>query len=529
MSFQSIVARGAMLAFAGAVLAASAAAQDIKFFRIGTGGTAGTYYPIGGLIANAISNPPGSRPCADGGSCGVPGLVATAVASNGSVANINGIVSGQLESGFTQSDVAYWAYTGTGVYEGKPKVADLRLIANLYPETIHIVARKGAGIASVADLKGKRVSLDEPGSGTLVDARIILAAFGMTEKDIKPEYLKPNQAGDKMRDGGARRVLLRRRLPDRRDFGARVRGRRHRARSGHGPRRSTRCARSTRFFAPDTIPANTYKGVGEVKTIAVGAQWVTSAKQPDALIYEITKAHVERQLAQAARCRPREGQGDPGGQRDGRRGHSVPSGRREVLQGEGPAQVARRCTAAGRREAHGPDFWRGVPGDRAIDAIHTLELEEKFDPDMRFRPLVPPASAIVAVPADRPLLLPLLHRRLRPAARDHPPRRPPRVRARARVPRLSDAEGACWSGGAPRAGIRRAACRSSTGCWRSPSRSRSSTSPTIFDDLAFRVGNPMPIDWIMGSILVVLLLEATRRAMGWPLPIIAIIFMVYAL
>ncbi len=122
-------------------------AQDIKFFRIGTGGTAGTYYPIGGLLANAISNPPGSRPCNEGGSCGVPGLVATAVASNGSVANINGITSGQLESGFTQSDVAYWAYTGTGVYEGKPKVADLRLIGNLYPETIHIVARKGAGSA----------------------------------------------------------------------------------------------------------------------------------------------------------------------------------------------------------------------------------------------------------------------------------------------------------------------------------------------------------------------------------------------
>ena len=129
---------------AAAAAAGTAVAQDIKFFRIGTGGTAGTYYPIGGLIANAISNPPGSRACNDGGSCGAPGVVATAVASNGSVANINGIQSGSLESGFTQSDVAYWAYTGTGVYEGKPKVADLRLIGNLYPETIHLVARKGA-------------------------------------------------------------------------------------------------------------------------------------------------------------------------------------------------------------------------------------------------------------------------------------------------------------------------------------------------------------------------------------------------
>jgi len=279
--------------FAAAVLAAIAAtaatAQDVKFFRIGTGGTAGTYYPIGGLLANAISNPPGSRPCNEGGSCGVPGLVATAVASNGSVANINGITSGQMESGFTQSDVAYWAYTGTGVYEGKPKVADLRLVANLYPETIHVVARKGAGIKSVADLKGKRVSLDEPGSGTLVDARIILAAFGITEKDIKAEYLKPNQAGDKMKDGGLDAFFFVGGYPTGAISELASAGAGIELVPVTGPEVDKMLAQYG-FFAPDTIPANTYKGVDAVKTIAVGAQWVTSTKQADALIYEVTKA-----------------------------------------------------------------------------------------------------------------------------------------------------------------------------------------------------------------------------------------------
>ena len=191
----------AALGLAGVLGASLADAQQMSFFRIGTGGTSGTYFPIGGLIANAISNPPGSRECDKGGSCGVPGMIATAVASNGSVANINGIVSGSLESGLSQSDVAYWAWSGTGVWEGKPKVEDLRAIAGLYPETIHLVARKGAGIKSPADLKGKRVSLDEPGSGTLIDARIVLAAYGLTEKDLKPEYLKPNASGDRLRDG----------------------------------------------------------------------------------------------------------------------------------------------------------------------------------------------------------------------------------------------------------------------------------------------------------------------------------------
>jgi len=289
MLLKKLLKGASALMLAGAIVGTYAVAQEIKFFRIGTGGTAGTYYPIGGLLANAISNPPGSRACNEGGSCGVPGLVATAVASNGSVANINGIQSGQMESGFTQSDVAYWAFTGTGVYEGKPKVADLRLIANLYPETIHIVARKGAGISSVADLKGKRVSLDEPGSGTLVDARIILGAYGITEKDIKAEYLKPNQAGDKIRDGGLDAFFFVGGYPTSAISELASAGGGIELVPVAGPE-VDKMRQQYGFFSPDTIPANTYKGIGEVKTIAVGAQWVTSAKQPDALIYEVTKA-----------------------------------------------------------------------------------------------------------------------------------------------------------------------------------------------------------------------------------------------
>jgi TRAP transporter TAXI family solute receptor len=272
----------------GIAFAAGAVAQQIQFFRIGTGGTAGTYFPIGGLLANAISNPPGSRACDQGGSCGVPGLVATAVASNGSVANINAIAGGSMESGFTQSDVAYWAYSGTGIYEGKPKVAGLRLIANLYPESIHLVARKGAGIKGVADLKGKRVSLDEPGSGTLVDARLILASYGMTEKDLKAEYLKTQQAADKLKDGqldaffsvsgwpqGAISELA--------------------STSGidlvpiDGPEADALVSKYS-FFAKDEIPADAYKNVAGVKTVSVNAIWATSIKQPEPLIYAITAA-----------------------------------------------------------------------------------------------------------------------------------------------------------------------------------------------------------------------------------------------
>lgn len=202
------------LTLALAVAGAATSANAQQFFRIGTGGTAGTYYPVGGMIANSISQP--------------GKLIATAVASNGSVANINGILGGSLEAGFTQSDVAYWAYSGTGTFDGKPKAQDLRLIATLYPESIHLVARKGSGIKTVADLRGKRVSMDEPGSGTLVDVRLILGAFGMTDKDIKAEYLKPNQAGDKLKDGGLDAFFFVSGA-GRRDFRTGLQRRRHRA------------------------------------------------------------------------------------------------------------------------------------------------------------------------------------------------------------------------------------------------------------------------------------------------------------
>lgn len=283
---RTLIALGAA---AGLAAAGVPFAQEIQFFRIGTGGTAGTYFPIGGLLANAISSAPGSRPCEEGGSCGVPGLVATAVASNGSVANINAISGGALESGFSQSDVAYWAFTGTGVFEGKPKVESLRTIANLYPESIHLVARAGSGIQSPADLRGKRVSLDEPGSGTLVDARIILAAYGLTDNDVQAEYLKPNQAGDRMKDGAMDAFFFVGGFP----AGAIA----ELASSGTGIElvpiagpEAEKILEEYRFFAADLVPEGTYQGVGETPTISVNAQWVTSERIDEELIYGITKA-----------------------------------------------------------------------------------------------------------------------------------------------------------------------------------------------------------------------------------------------
>ncbi len=268
------IARRHLVCAAVALVLASTAAHAQQFFRIGTGGTAGTYYPVGGMIANIVSQP--------------GKVAATAQSSAGSVANVNAVISGAAESGFSQADVASWAYTATGVWQGRPPVTGLRLIANLYPESVHIVTRKGSGIKSVADLKGKRVALDEPGSGTLINARTILAAYGLKDADLKPEYIKPNQAGDKMKDGALDAFFF--------TGGAPAGAIAELAASGAGIElvaidgpQADALRKTSGFFAPDTIPADTYKGVAAVKTLAVGAQWVTSDKADANLVYEIVK------------------------------------------------------------------------------------------------------------------------------------------------------------------------------------------------------------------------------------------------
>ncbi len=263
---------GVLLTIALGAASLSVSAQ--QFVRIGTGGTAGTYYPVGTLLAQAVS---------------IPGqVVVSAQPSNGSLGNVNGVASGAIETGFSQADVATWAQTGTGIFQGRPPVSELRLIATLYPEAIQIVASKSAGIRSVADLKGKRVALDEPGSGTLVNARAVLAAWGLREGDVRAEYIKPNQAGDKMRGGQLDAFFF--------TGGAPAPAIADLAASGlielvplDGPPVRTLTSASP-FLQADTLPAGTYVGVDATKTLMVSAQWVTSERMDAQLVYQLTRA-----------------------------------------------------------------------------------------------------------------------------------------------------------------------------------------------------------------------------------------------
>ena len=172
---------------------------ELTILRIGTGGTGGTYFPIGSLIAQLVSEQRDDEGRLRGP--GVEKLLAVAQISRGSVANVDGMRRGVLDAALSQSDVSYWAYHGMAIFGGKPRQDDLRVVAHLYPESLHLVARKGSGIARVPDLKGKRVSLDEPGSGTVLDARVIIENYGLKESDLRSVYLKPHFAVQQIEKG----------------------------------------------------------------------------------------------------------------------------------------------------------------------------------------------------------------------------------------------------------------------------------------------------------------------------------------
>ncbi len=277
---------GAVLAVG--LVAGAASAADPSFFRIGTGSAGGTYFPIGGTIANGISAPPGSRPCDKGGQCGVPGLIAIAQSTTASVFNNTAVQNGELEAGLAAADVTRSMYFGEGKFEGKPH-PKLRIIANLYPEDLHLVLPKGQKINSLADLKGKRVGIAQAGSGTQVAVLQMLEAWGITRDDIDAAELNNSQSAERLADGQldayfyaagwpvAAMVQL-----------ASTKGMELHSFSDEDLKKINEIIPA---YIPSRIPAGVYEGIDyEVKTPAVSALLVVSSDLSEDLVYGITKA-----------------------------------------------------------------------------------------------------------------------------------------------------------------------------------------------------------------------------------------------
>ncbi|MFC3883314.1 TAXI family TRAP transporter solute-binding subunit [Bacillus songklensis] len=247
-----------------------------KQISIVTGGTGGTYYPLGGAMADIISDNTDAS--------------ATAQASGASAENMQTLSNGDADIAFTQTDIASYASEGKMMFDGKP-IKNIKAIGTLYPETIQIVTLKEKGIKSVEDLKGKTVSVGAPGSGTYANAEQILEIHGMKMDDIKAQNLSFDESTEGIQDGTIDAAFITAGTPT-------------------GAVESLSATKEVSiipiaddkiqalidkypYYIQDSVPAGTYKLQAEVKTVAVQAMLAVTEDLDEELVYDITKTIFE--------------------------------------------------------------------------------------------------------------------------------------------------------------------------------------------------------------------------------------------
>ncbi|HHY47585.1 MAG TPA: TAXI family TRAP transporter solute-binding subunit [Firmicutes bacterium] len=245
---------------------------------IATGGTAGTYYPLGGAMAQIFNDK-------------VKGVNVTAQSTGASAENLRLIERREADLALVQNDTADYAYNGTEVFKGQ-KLQGFRVIAALYPETLQIVVSGDSNIKSVPDLKGKRVSVGAPGSGTEVCARQLLAFYGITYKDISPHFLSFAESADQFKDKHIDAFFVLAGTPTAalQDVAAM-----HKIRLLNIPDDVYgKLKAKYPFFTHITIPAGTYMHQADpVKSVAVQAILIARSDLDEDLVYNLTKALFE--------------------------------------------------------------------------------------------------------------------------------------------------------------------------------------------------------------------------------------------
>ncbi|KJS83405.1 MAG: C4-dicarboxylate ABC transporter substrate-binding protein [Peptococcaceae bacterium BICA1-8] len=255
-----------------------APAPEKVFVNIATGGTAGTYFPLGGGMADIWNK-------------NIPGMNATAESTGASVANVNMLRDGKVEVIFVQNDVAYYAATGTEIFTGtnnSGKYDGIRGLTTLYPETIQIVTLTNKGIETLVDLKGKKVAVGAPGSGTEANARQILEVAGLSYEDITEQYLSFAEAAQNLKDGNIDAAFI-------------TAGHPTAAVQDIGAQKDIKIVsipadiaknliQKYPFYTQVTIPAGTYNKVDtDSETVAVMAMLAVDAKLDAELAYNLLK------------------------------------------------------------------------------------------------------------------------------------------------------------------------------------------------------------------------------------------------
>ena len=271
MKKRSIAIALALLALAAMLIGC---APKQRFITIGTGGTAGTYFPLGGALAEIWNK-------------NIPGMNANATSTGASAANVALLKDGKVDVIFVQNDAAYYALNDLELYKGKA-MPDIRGIASLYDETCQLVALASSNIKSIADLKGKRVSVGAAGSGVEANVRQILEAAGLSYDDIKVQYLSFAESASNLKDGnidaafntaGAPTAAIQDLAASKKIVLVPVDG-----------AVADALMAKWAFYTKTTIPAGTYQGVdAAVTTVSVKSMLAVSAKLEDKIVYDMLK------------------------------------------------------------------------------------------------------------------------------------------------------------------------------------------------------------------------------------------------
>ena len=265
----------------GVLLTSTALAED-KFVTIGTGGQTGVYYAVGQSICKLVnrSNDENKIKC-------------TAPSTGGSVANLNAIKAGEMDMGVAQSDWQFHAYNGTSKFKDQGANGDLRAVFSVHPEPFTVIARTDANVKSLADLKGKKVNIGNPGSGQEGTWNVVWSALGFSNDDLAlASQLKSSEQSSALCDNKVDAIIFTAGHPN-----------------GSIKEATTSCDaqlinvtgpeiealyNDNAYYAPATIPGGMYKGTDEdVTTFGVGATFVSSTNTDADTIYAIVKAVFE--------------------------------------------------------------------------------------------------------------------------------------------------------------------------------------------------------------------------------------------
>lgn len=247
-------------------------------FILATGGTSGTYYPFGGAIANIWNTK-------------LENMNVTAQATGASAENLRLISKGEAEFATVQNDVMDYAYNGTDMFDGN-KLENLAVIGTMYPEVVQIAAAKSSGIKTVADMRGKRVSVGDAGSGVEFNAKQILEGYGMTFDDIKKNNLSFKESAEGIQNGTLDACFITAGVPN-----AALQELSFTAGLVLIPvdgAEAQNIIDDHSFYTQEMIPGSTYNGVDTpTPALAIKATLAVSAKLDEDTVYKMTKALFE--------------------------------------------------------------------------------------------------------------------------------------------------------------------------------------------------------------------------------------------